>query len=345
VFVSKCAALFLLTPAIFFVSKPTPAQTEKPSVSSPISGEDETDLRGGQLTRAIQADLAAEKFEKLDRLAAEFRSQKSRLKGGKWKLSAFYDALDDSKDTDEEIQKHIALLNRWVAQRPESITPRVAVAFTLHRWAWVARGNGMADTITPKGLLLFEERIEQSRKVLEAAAKLQEKCPVWYSDMMIVGLAQEWDANRMKKLYEQAVQFEPEYHDFYEKRATLLLPKWGGDPGEAVAFAKEAADHLGGEAGDEMYYHIATAIIGKNGKNYGVHKMDWPRIQKGYALLTAKYKSTNSLKNGIAFLAWKFQDAAYAKQQFALIGDRWDHGVWKDRERFDQARDWSKNHS
>jgi hypothetical protein len=163
--------------------------------------------------------------------------------------------------------------------------------------------------------------------------------------MMVVGLAQSWDESKMKEIFEQGIQFEPGYFRLYKQYANYLLPKWDGKPGDASAFAKTAADNVGGEEGDVIYFHIATAVIGKNGKEFRVHEMDWPRIQRGYQALTAQYGTTGWLKNEIAYFAYEYRDAAYARQQFSVIGDRWNRGVWRDRERFDRARDWAQSHS
>jgi len=343
--VSKFAALIVLAPAIFFFSKPVSAQTARPSVNTAATDEDETALSGSQWTKAIQADLVAEKFDNLDRMAAQYRREKTRFNGGAWKLTNFYGALDKPELTDKDTRDHIEHLRHWIAERPESITARVALATSLHRWAWVARGNGMANTVTAEGWRLFDERIQESLKVLKAAASLHEQCPQWYSEMMVVGLAQSWDAKQMEEIFQQGIQFEPGYYHLYKQYANYLLPKWDGKPGDATAFAKSSADNVGGEAGDQVYFHIATAVIGKNGSEFGVKQMDWPRIQRGYQSLTAQYGTTKWLKNEIAFMAWKYRDAAFARQQFEVIGDRWERSVWHDKERFDRARDWAQSHS
>jgi hypothetical protein len=343
--VSKFAALLVLSPAIFFLSKPVSAQTAQPSTNSAATEDDESALSGRHWTRAIESDLVQEKFDNLDRMAAQYRSEKSRFPGGEWKLAYFYGALDKPQLTDKDTREHLAHLKHWIAQRPESITARIALATSLHRWAWVARGNGMADTVTAEGWRLFEERINESLKVLKAAANLHEQCPQWYSEMMVVGLAQSWDESKMKEIFEQGIRFEPGYFRLYKQYANYLLPKWDGKPGDASAFAKTAADNVGGEEGDVIYFHIATAVIGKNGKEFSVHEMDWPRIQRGYQALTAQYGTTGWLKNEIAYFAYKYRDAAFARQQFDLIGDRWDRGVWRDRVYFDRARDWAQSHS
>jgi len=76
--------------------------------------------------------------------------------------------------------------------------------------------------------------------------------------MMVVGLAQNWDAKRMKEVFEQGIQFEPDYFHLYKQYANYLLPKWDGKSGDATAFAKSVADKVGGEQGDVIYFHIAT---------------------------------------------------------------------------------------
>jgi hypothetical protein len=306
---------------------------------------DENTLHSAKWTRLIETDLVEEKFDDLDSMAAKFRSEKTRFPGGQWKLSAYYDALDKPMLTDKDSLDHLAHLKHWIAQRPDSITARIALATSLHRWAWVARGNGMADSVTLEGWLLFGQRIQESQKVLEAAAKLHEHCPQWYSEMMVVGLAQNWNEAKMKEVFEQGIQFEPEYFHLYKQMANYLLPKWDGKPGDASAFAKTSADNVGGEQGDVIYFHIATVLIGKNGKEFSANELDWPRIQRGYQTLTSQYGTTGWLKNEIAYFAYEFRDAAVARQQFEVIGGRWSRSVWRDRERFDRARDWSQKHS
>jgi hypothetical protein len=345
--VSKIALLLVLTPALAFLSKPLPAQAVHAPVRAAATEpeEDPIALRGSQWTQRIESDLVDEKFDELDHMAAEYRTQKTRFKGGGWKLTAFYGALDKPELTDKDTRDHMEHLKHWIAQRPESITARVALATSLHRWAWVARGNGEVNTVTPEGWRQFNERIKESESVLKAAANLHERCPAWYSEMMIVGLAQGWDANRMKDLFEQAVQFEPDYFRFYKEYANYLLPKWEGKPGDASTFAKTAADNVGGEAGDQIYFHIALVLVSRSNGSFPVKEMDWARIQRGYQSLTARYGNTSGLKNHIAYMAWKFRDAAFARQQFEQIGDKWSRGVWRDKEHFDRARDWAQSHS
>lgn len=302
---------------------------------------DEQAMRPGRWIRTIQSDLINEKFDELDQMAAEYRQSKSRLPGGEWRLRLFYMALDAPQQTDKDTLDHLAHLEHWMRLRPASITARIALATSLHRWAWVARGNGFANTVTPEGWRLFGERIRESQAVLDGSAGMTPMCPQWFSEMMIVGLAQGWDNSRIKAVFDRGIQFEPDYYYLYLQYANYLLPKWEGEPGASSAFAKTSADNLGGEDGDLLYFQIATLLISRHNGKFPIKEMDWDRIQRGYHALATRYGTSRRTLNQLAFMAYKYRDAAIAGQQFAVIGDHWAPFVWGDRQLFDRARDWS----
>ena len=303
----------------------------------------EDDTHEGRWLRSIASDLIAEKFDDLDRMANQYRRDKSRLPGGEWRLRLFYVALDAPQQTDKDTLDHLAHLEHWMKARPESITPRIALATSLHRWAWVARGSGLADTVTPEGWRLFDERVKEAQVVLEGSANMPVMCPQWYSEMMTVGLAQSWDENRVKQNFERGIQFERDYYYLYDQYANYLLPKWDGHPGDAANFAKSSADHIGGDSGDLLYFQIAAVLIKRGDGDFPIKQMDWQRIQRGYHALVTQYGADRRTKNQLAFMAYKYRDVNVSRQQFALIGDDWARGVWRDRKFFDRARDWAQN--
>jgi len=336
---NRAQCIFLVS---LLLSICNPTQAQNTALNANTADDDETVLHEGKWIRSIQSSLIEEKFDDLDRMAEQYRRDKSRLPGGDWQLHAFYSALDAPQLSDQDSRDHLAHLEHWTQLRPASVTARIALATSLSRWAWVARGNGAARTVTADGWRLFNERIKQSQTVLEAATHLSPKCPQWYSEMMTVGLAQNWDATRMKEIFEQGVQFEPGYFYLYRQYANYLLPKWNGHPGDASSFARSSADSLGSDAGDTLYFQIATVLIRHGDDSFPIHEMNWDRIQRGYQALSTQYGTSRRSMNQLAFMAYKFKDAPVARQQFATIGDKWSRGVWRNRQLFDRARDWSK---
>jgi hypothetical protein len=292
----------------------------------------------GQWERALQSDLIAEKFDGLDSVAGHLRAERTRLAGGDWQLHVFYAALDAPQQSEQDSLEHITHLEHWMAQRPDSVTARVALATALTRWAWVARGHGYASTVTAEGRKLFMERMKEAQAVLESSVKT---CPQWYYAMMMVGNAQGWDAPRMHQLLADGIKFEPGYYYLYLQYANYLLPKWHGNPGDASRFAQISADAIGGDGGDILYYQIATNLIKLGDDEFPPHEMDWQRIQRGYLALASQFGLAHRTENELAFMAWRLQDSEIAHRQFTLIGENWSRAVWRDRNYFDRARDWS----
>ena len=344
-------AFFLgLSSTIFLYSaNPIPAQApQQPAANGAVADADidSPSTTGAEWRQSIEAALIAGKFDELDQLAEKYRSEKTRTRGGEWRLRDFYGALDAPQQTDKDTRDHLAHLEQWIKERPQSMTARVALATSLHRWAWVARGNGMANTVTPEGWKLFDERIAKAYAVLDEAARLNlPMCPQWYSEMMVVGLAQGWNENQMKVVFDQGIAAYPDYFYLYLQYANYLLPKWDGKPGESAAFARDSADRVGGDAGDDLYFQIATKLIKHGDGGFPVDQMDWERIQRGYQADEAAYGSTRFRRNQMAYMAWKYRDKDFARRQFDRIGDEWSRSVWGKRQLFDRARDWAQSHA
>jgi len=309
---------------------------------STTTAEAETATHEGHWLRSIESDLVAEKFDDLDQMADDYRRSEARLPGGAWRLRLFYEALDAPQQTDKDTVDHLEHLHHWMTARPESITARVALATSLTRWAWVARGNGLAKTVTPEGWQLFNERIGEAKTVLEGSRDMRHMCPQWYSEMMTVGLAQGWNERQVQENFDRGVQFAPDYFYLYRQYANYLLPKWYGKQADASNFARSSADHLGGDRGDMLYFQISTVLVKRGNGSFSMEGIDWPRIQRGYQLVTSQFGSSLRNTNDLAFMAYKFNDPAVARQQFAAIGDDWSLGVWRDRQFFDRIRDWSQ---
>jgi hypothetical protein len=70
-----------------------------------------------------KALLMREEFAELDKIADEARSSKARFPGGGWKLSRFYEAINNGHargyETDADWQDHLALIQRWVTAQAQ----------------------------------------------------------------------------------------------------------------------------------------------------------------------------------------------------------------------------------
>lgn len=294
----------------------------------------------------IQMLLDRRAFADLDQEADSVRASQERLGGGVWKLYVLFEVVamamtnGNNRVPGQLWLQRIALLQDWVAANPSSITARVALAYTWHGYAWAARGGGYANTVPDGAWKLFETRIAQAYSTLLEADKLPAKCPHWYLVMLLVARDMGWSKDQMRALFERAVAFEPSYYIYYREYASDLLPKWGGEPGEAEAFAEESYNRIGGRQGAFIYFEIATVLYCLCPDN-PQPTLSWPVLQEGFAEVEEQYGDTLLKLNRFAMLAYLYQDREVASRVFARLGDNWEPTVWVRRAIFDQARAWA----
>ena len=326
--------------AALILTAPRPLEANE--IATPpgeVDGPDlsDTDMRDFRVS--LLGLFNSGRYGDLDTLAQQLQQQRSRFRGGAWRLHVFFGTLSSpgsATATDAAWKAHIAKLEQWEQSSPASPTPRIALAQTYLRFAWKARGHGYSNTVTPQGWALFKERVQSARSTLEQSAVLAENSPHWYLEMQGVALDQQWQRVEFDALAERALAHEPGYQYFAISESNYLLPKWYGKPGDTERYAAQVADRIGGDEGDATYFQIAAAI--NCCKSTQAPALSWPRVQRGFAAIESLYGSTSHERNVMAYLALGSGDAATAQQLFARIGNDWSESVWKSKEAFDAAR-------
>ena len=306
--------------------------------ASDLNFDDNTDVNAVEDFKAGIADLLqSEKFDELDCLADALRSNKTKFTSGAWKLHSIYSGVDHPlrHATEKDWKEDLGRLRRWTEIKPHSITARIALARAYINYAWAARGQGFADSVSDSGWQLFNKRVDKAYQILNGAAKLKSKCPEWYVAVQQVEQAQGWDAPRATALFEEAIAFEPTYYLYYRDHADQLLPKWQGEEGDTEKFATAIADRIGGKEGDIVYFEIALELVCSGGNNPEFDHMSWPRVQRGFAELEKEYGPSLVNMNRLALMAINKQDYEVADATFKRIGDNWEKEVWNEKQYFD----------
>jgi hypothetical protein len=117
---------------------------------------------------------------------------------------------------------------------------------------------------------------------------------------MVIALAQGWDRQRTRQLFEQALAHEPGYYHAFREYATYLLPKWYGEVGEAEEVAQELYRRVGGKEGPFLYFEVAP-VIGCDcaGADARLQKMSWEKVKEGFAALEELYGANSRDKNSV----------------------------------------------
>lgn len=281
------------------------------------------------------------RFAQLEAEAKTARESKARMRNGAWKLNHFYTCLACREDEPESMwQLHDRIHQDWIAAFPKSITARIAYADFQAEYAWHARGAGFSPSVSKEGWKLFGERLAQSRKTLEDAAReLTITCPMWFQIRLRVALGQNASREQYESIYQAAKKSEPQFTPFDFSHAKYLLPRWNGKPGEWEAAAEKDAEWPGG-LGLEGYASVVSQMRGYYGNIFKETKVSWPKTKQGFEQMLAKYPDSLEVLSVYTSLACEAGDQATAKRLFEKLGNRVYPSAW-DETGFARGRAWA----
>jgi len=295
------------------------------------------------LIAKVKALFQADKFDELEKMAQKLRSSKEHGPSGVWILTRYYDCLAadyDGQDSSFNWAELFAKLKLWTVQKPASVTPRIAYAKALRNYAWKARGNGWADTVSPASWKEFEKRLNMAHKVITEAWATRSNDPELAATLLGIYLGEEENKLAYNKLFNQAIAAEPTFYSYYFLKAKYLQPRWHGTEGEWQGFTKEAADKLGGESGDILYARTVWNLY--NVLNTNMFKqpyVDKDRVVRGFKALEKEYPDSVWVLSVECFADFEVGATAAAFNSMQKLKNRVDLGIWKNLDCFKQAKD------
>lgn len=100
-----------------------------------------------------------------------------------------------------------------------------------YRRAWVDRGGGFADTVTPQGWKGFAEHYEKAEAHCRAALALHPDFPEPYNFLIDIAAAGHYPGpETVYDLFRRAVEAQIDYWPAYQSFVFHTLPRWGGTP-------------------------------------------------------------------------------------------------------------------
>jgi hypothetical protein len=282
--------------------------------------------------------VASNAFDQLDGLAKDLRNAQECYVHGVWKLTYFYEGLDflTGEATDSEWTNHLATLKKWVQEKPDSVTARVAFANGLIDYAWFARGHNFADKVPDEEWKLFFERLNEAVVVLKSAKNLEEQCPCCWAAMLRAELGLQTERSKYDTTFNAAVKAWPNYTPFYFIRANFLLPRWYGADGELAKDLEQSANQVGGDKGDMLYaqviWNLESMVFSKD--PFGEYHFSWERANKGLEAIKKRYPDSLAAKNEAARMAAQANDFKAAKTYFDETAGQIDLFCWSSTNEF-----------
>ena len=233
-------------------------------------------------------------------------------------LSSRYNFISHPSFTQSQnLAEHIAKLEKWREEFPQSPALLVVLAKACVSHAWEARGTGFAYTVTEEGWELFNSRIAKAREFVDEARKLAVKDGEAYDTLLVVARAEGLPLEQTRAILEEGMRVDSAYAPMYATMAEYLLPRWHGQPGDVERFAEEVVDLVPGDDGLDAYGHIAYVInqydcLTENSVFRG--GFDRELLVKAAEVLVKRYPTARNLPCFAALCTIAAQDQAAARR-------------------------------
>jgi hypothetical protein len=291
--------------------------------------------------------LVEENFDELEEIATYLRKEKVRSRGGSWQLDFYYDnlALRWRKFGPEREKWLFDVLDRWVSEKPESVTPLLVMAKAHIDYAWHIRGGGYASEVTEEGWKGFKSRLNIAWNILEKVEMMPAKDAEVYSLFIKTGLGLGKSDEELDHFFEKGIKIESGYIPLYLERATSLMPRWRGKKGELEAFMDRAVEITKEEEGTSYYVRISNMVFRYFKFNDFQDKFDIPyeKVKQSYWDLLERYPDTQYFLSAFCYCACKHKDRETALKLFKKIGNKPDYSAWRGKKSYYYYKNWALN--
>lgn len=315
-----------------------------PRIVPALAQVEDPDMAG--YCRAIQGELAAGRFDRLEAEAAGLVGLRDRFHGGVEKLVVFYNALANPGcggfDCRADYEPRLQPLGDWL-KRTSSPPPAawIANAWLWDNYAWSAKRCAGFTAVTFDQWQAFYARVRTARGYLDHAGLRGD--PAFF--LISLDLLRDSGGTRQQidAMFKQGHEAFPRFLRLDAEYAGLLDPTWYGKEGDIGWFAETLLGDPGGEDGQ-----IAYAVVAKEGARYVRYPhlfletgLTWAKTRAGLALIERKYGNGNYDWNLVCYMAMVAIDRPAALDAYRHFAPLWNPSVWPNADYFyDQALPW-----
>jgi hypothetical protein len=201
-------------------------------------------------------------------------------------------------------------IQTWRSQFPNSTSAVIVEVEAWRTYAWQARGTGFANSVSPKAMELYRERLARARRVLEGSKAFAATSPYWYTSMLGIATGEGWPLAQQQEVFNEGITRHPRAAGIYVAMAFRMTPRWGGDFEMYRQFTDLAAERTKALYGNSMYawMYMQYADV-EHDQPFRELGIPWPQMKSGLEEILSKYPSTWNL-NRYAYFACQANDKA-----------------------------------
>lgn len=286
-------------------------------------------------------------IDKLERILAGYRRDKTRTQSGVWKLTRAYHGM--RRLAENMVGKEIAVpdwaehdLADWQKRYPDSPSPHLYKAALLAYQAIAALNDPVARSGYPGGVEAIKARLDDARRYLLDNKAVASKDPFWYALMLNIMRTQAQPMDALLEVLLEGAERAPDYADSYFEVA-YAIGTLSREPFKDIeTLAQTAVAKSRGTLGDELYsriYWVAVREIFDFDALRGI-QWDWSRMTASMRTVAARYPNQWNIQT-FALISCMMQDQPVTAQFMGQARGRPVPQIWGQFEIYEACRSWA----
>jgi hypothetical protein len=195
-------------------------------------------------------------------------------------------------------------------------------------YAWTARGNGFANTVTSVGWQLMGSRLAQANEILSAEYARDPGNSLIPVVMMGVVLGQHQPRSEMERWFQRGVRANPDNFHLYMLKRWYLYPRWYGSDQDVWDFGMECSKSENWPAKVPLILVESIADAADRDPRLYNQGEVWGPVEKVYRAYLDHFPGSVHYRSLFAKSAVGGEHWEIAKEQFKVLGDNWDRSVF-----------------
>jgi len=255
-------------------------------------------------------------------LMAQFNADLAKVKqdGCNTDLQAFYEGLAK--------WEYVKELQNWARLEPKNHVPWTAIGMACLSEGDKYRGTDYIKTVSKADLKVFYQCLDSAKSYLDRATQLNPDDPEPYTALLEIGLHEGWSTGHMEPFFQKALQSAPGYESAVWTMGLHHSPLWGGSDHRMNQFVSEYCRTAPKGSYLRLLvvrYHEEIWKTRNCDRNYFAgDSRPWREVKQEFEDYLAIHPDDLSTRSWYSSLAFSGEHFVEAKQQFDVLGDRWD---------------------
>jgi len=259
-----------------------------------------------------------EDFDSLEKIFRKLTNNKKLNNDGRSQLSNLMTSLYGMFIGHKNWSLSLRRLKKWQEKYPKSQIPFIAESVYWRAYAWNARGSGYARTVTKSGRILFKERLQKAKSVLDESDRRKANHQLWYESYIYTAQALGWKLKDLLDLYQIAKKTHPDYYYYNFQVIRFLTPQWGGSYELINAFITFEAANMDKKDAAIQYTRMYWSLNGQMPIEFNIFRdsyADWKKMKAGFIDLMKKYPMSYWNLNNFEYFSCRAGD----KEQYQKL--------------------------